>query len=75
MQAVSLGLLLLLLERSLELLAALLRYVLILDVDGSGIYLGGVRLFHRPLKPMDADLSTAESPKSILTQNWPTHKR
>ena len=40
-----LGLHLLLLECSLELLAALLRYVFILDVDGRGIYLGGVRLF------------------------------
>ena len=41
------GLLLLFLELGLELLAALLRYVLILDIDGSGIYLGGVNLVIR----------------------------
>ena len=39
-----LGLLLLLLERGLELLVALLRYVLILDINWSGIYPGGVDL-------------------------------
>ena len=35
-----LGILLFLLERSLELLVRLLRYVFVLDVDGSRIYLG-----------------------------------
>ena len=40
-----LGFLLFLLECSLELLAALLRYVFILDVNGSGIYLARVNLF------------------------------
>ena len=30
---------------------------------------------HRPLRPMNSDISLAESPKSMLTQNWPTLKR
>ena len=30
--------------------------------------------YHRPLRPMNSDLTPAESPKSMLTQNWSTHK-